>query len=324
MSEIILCNRPLSMDYLKKTCGIDSVLAKGTSCQKPESLSPFTPYLNSDTSSVLENQIMALLSPPNVSKNLTNLSLTLGGDNVVALAEISKQLQEFNVGMMGTSTSAYADRMGSFAKSVTEYQKSVMNVRDASKLSKAQQILAEQRAMRAFDDMQIKFRHELSSVTAGVKARRGTPMTNPQRAINIAKSSRSVAKLDVVSQVQANNLVKFSQHAKVLSKGVAVIDFSSRIGNIKNEYDAGGNWERQMFIESSSFAVSAAAGTAVANVGAAALGFLVVATPIGWVGLVVGGVVVAGAAAATSIGFNNAMKNNSGAWYDSIMEALGG
>ena len=98
-------------------------------------------------------------------------------------------------------------------------------------------------------------------------------------------------------QVQANNLVKFTKYAKVLVNGLAVIDFGSRAGNIHNSYQDGDNWERELFVESSSFAVSALTGTAVINAGTAALGLLVLATPIGWVGLVVGGLAIAGTAA---------------------------
>jgi len=114
-----------------------------------------------------------------------------------------------------------------------------------------------------------------------------------------------------------------SQYTKFLGNGLAVIDFGGRVGNIHNSYKAGGNWEREMFIESSSFAASAITGTAVVNVGSAALGFLMVATPIGWVGLIIGGVAVVGVAAAASIGMNNAITENSGGWYDSIMNSLG-
>jgi hypothetical protein len=135
----------------------------------------------------------------------------------------------------------------------------------------------------------------------------------------MARSSRNIAKLNITSQAQASNLVKYSQHAKLLGNGLAVIDFGARVGNIHNTYKAGGNWDREMFIESSSFALSAGAGTAVVNAGGAVLTLLMVATPIGWVGLVIGGVVVAGAAAGVAIGMNSAVKNNSGDWYDSIM-----
>lgn len=50
--------------------------------------------------------------------------------------------------------------------------------------------------------------------------------------------------------------------------------------------------------------------------------FLMVATPIGWVGLIIGGVAVAGTAAA-SIGVNSYMKNNSGDFYDDLMKNIG-
>jgi len=41
------------------------------------------------------------------------------------------------------------------------------------------------------------------------------------------------------------------------------IDFGSRIASIHNEYEAEGDWERELFIESSSFAVSTYAGITV-------------------------------------------------------------
>ncbi|BBA36161.1 uncharacterized protein sS8_4231 [Methylocaldum marinum] len=89
-----------------------------------------------------------------------------------------------------------------------------------------------------------------------------------------------------------------------------------------SSYQAGVNGERELFIESSSFAASAIAGTAAVNIGSAALGFLVLATPVGWVGLIVGGVAVAGVAAATSIWTNNIIKNNAGDVYDSILNRI--
>jgi len=87
----------------------------------------------------------------------------------------------------------------------------------------------------------------------------------------------------------------------------------SRIGNIHNEYKADGDWERELFIESSSFAVSATAGILTVKAGVA---FFVLATPIGWVGLIV-------TAAAASMGANYITKEKSGGVYDSIMKLIG-
>ena len=259
---------------------------------------------------------MCLLSPIPVSRELTRLSLSLGAENTLALANISSKLQEYNSGLIGASTSVYANRVGGFAGAVKTYQESLLNYRQVMKSNPAAKALAKKNVMTAYQQMQRRFNHELNAVTAGIKSRRGTPLSKPQRGINIARSSRNITRLDVTSRIEAQKLVKFSQHAKLLGNGLAVIDFSSRVGNIHNSYKSGDNWERDLFIESSSFAISAASGTAVVNAGGAALGFLVVATPIGWVGLIIGGVAVAGVAAATSIGMNELAKSKSGGLYD--------
>lgn len=285
-------------------------------------MSAYTPYWVNDTTPASRG-IITQLSPLPVARELTHLSLSFGGDNTLALAQMTQKLQEYNVSAMGASTSVYANRIGSFAGAVKNYQDALMAYRTSLPLNPAARTLAKQKAHAAFDKMQLHFRHELNAVTGQIKSRRGTPLTSTQRGTNIADSSRSIVKLDVTSQVQANDLVKFTKHARVLGNGLAIIEFSSGIGNIHTSYKSGGNWERELFIESSSFAASAVAGTIAVNAGAAALGFLMVATPVGWVGIIVGGVAIAGAAAAASLSVNHAFKKNSGSWYDSLMTVLG-
>ena len=81
---------------------------------------------------------------------------------------------------------------------------------------------------------------------------RGTVMSSPTRATSIAQSSRGthLAKLNITSQIQANNLVKFGQHAKVLGNGLAAIDFTSRAAGVIKTAGDGGDWERELFIQS--------------------------------------------------------------------------
>ncbi len=323
MSEILLCNQSMKADFLRNSCGIDSDLIHGRGCSKPNSISAFKPYVLGQELSSPDSQIISVLSAPKSANNLTNLSLSFGGDNTIALAEMTKKLQEYNVGLMGASTSVYANRLGGFAGAVKEYQDALIAYRGAINSNTTSKTIAKQKAFKAFQNLQFRFRNELNTINASVKSRRGTSLSSATRATNIARSSRSVAKLNVTSQAQAHNLVKFTQHSKFLGNGLAVIDFTSRVGNIHNEYNAGGEWERELFVESSSFALSAIAGTSAVSAGSAALGLLVVATPVGWVGLIVGGIAVAGVAAATSISVNNVVKENSGSWYDSIMKAIG-
>src|SRR5690554_2271019 len=323
MSEILLCNQSLNSQALQRQCGINTDQLSALSCEAPTMTAPNTPYLIGDDPSGIGRGALGQLAPAHVARGLTNLSLSFSGENVVALAEINAKLKEYNSGLMVASTSVYAHRIGGFAGSVKDYQTALMEYRQAARSGSPLKIAKKQQAHAAFRKMQSQFRNELDVVNSQVRARRGISLTSAERATNIARSSRNAAKLNVTSQVQANNLVKFSQHAKFLGNGLAVIDFGGRVGSIHNSFQAGGNWERELFIESSSFVASALTGTAAVNAGGAALGLLVIATPVGWVGLIIGGVAVAGVAAATSIGVNNIVKENSGSWYDSIMKAMG-
>ena len=323
MAEILLCGQSIKSESLNQ-CGINSESIVGMGCTNPVTLNAHRPYLVGKTPTGADIALLNRLSPAQTSKELTNLSLSLGADNTLAMADITAKLQEYNIGLIGATTSVYANRIQGFGGAVKNYQAALMDYRQALKSGPAAKLLAKQKAHAAFQKMQIGFRHELTAVTLQSRARKGTPLTSITRATNIANSSRNVVKLDVTSQVQANNLVKFSQQAKFLGNGLAVIDFGSRIGNIHNSYQAGEKWERELFIESSSFAAGAGAGILAVNAGGAALTFLMVATPIGWVGLIVGGIAVAGVAAATSIGVNNYAKENSGRLYDNIMKRISG
>lgn len=318
MSEIILCNRNFNASTFKNECGIDLELISSLNCANPSTISANKPYIlnGNNTSGV---GALRTLSHPEISSSLTNLSLSFGGDNIVALSSIHAKLQEFNVGVIGASSSTYANRMGGFVGSVKEYQSALMTYRGAVKANSAAKGMSKQKAKLAFDKMQKNFRQEINILTSQVKSSRGTPMTSFKRGTDIARSSRTIAKLNLTNQVQASNVVKLTRQAKFLGNGLAVIDYGSRIGNIHNSYKAGGNWEREMFIESTGFITSAATGSAVLNVGGAALTFLMVATPVGWVGLIVGGVAVAGTAAVASIAMNDYSKQNSGSLYDGIM-----
>ena len=320
MNGIILCNRNFNGSAFKNECGIGIEQALSLTCPNPKMIIANKPYLLKNGHATFGATTLAKLSNPATSKNLTDLSLSFGGDNLIALSAITAKLQEFNVGLMGAATSVYANRIGDFVGAVKDYQKALMEYRQASMTKSPTKAAAKQKAKIAFDKMQRKFRLEVKAITSQVKSSRGTPMTNFRRGANIARSSRSVAKLDLINPVQADNIVKFTKYAKVLGNGLTVIDFGGRVGNIHNSYKAGTNWEREMFIESTSFVASAAAGIGVVNAGGAALTFLMVATPVGWVGLIVGGLAVAGTAAVASISANNISKKMSGGFYDDIMK----
>lgn len=321
MSEYLFCDQAFSAKRLEQSCGvsIDDLVTLG--CEKPKTISAHTPYLlTNGAKDTLARNYLGQLSDHKVRRNLADLVVHYGGEATSALAGIyNKHGPEFNVGVIGSATSFYTERTEAFGKAVKEYQTALLQYREAAKAKSPDQMLRKYRVFDAYQKMQNKFGHELKMVAGDNASRRGTPFTNPQRAINIARDSRNAKKLFVANQAQANNLIKFSRHAKYLGQGLTAIDFASRAGSVHNTYKTGGQWERELFTESLSFAASTIVGSALVKVGAAAVGFVTVATPVGWVGLIVGGVAVAGTAAVGSMAVNGYLKSNAGGLYDSLM-----
>ena len=250
-------------------------------------------------------------------RNIHKLSATLGQDNVVGVSKAMMTLRDTTAALAGSAASVHAARGGAFTTAVQRCQNALLAYRDVMHGKGAPGVTpasAGQAIHTAFANMQQKFQYELKITALSQKGapRRGTPLGNSTRAMNIARSSRHIQKLQLTSVTQANALARFSQYGKVLGNGLVLIDVGSRVGNIHNEYKADGDWERELFIESSSFALSATAGVIAVKAGAAALMFLTVATPVGWVGLIV-------TAAAASIITNDLVKGSSGSWYDKIM-----
>ncbi|WDE05065.1 hypothetical protein SG34_027825 [Thalassomonas viridans] len=325
MSEIILTNQLLSRQSFKEQCGIELSQLKDIHGRTPEFAIGNTPYLL-ESLSPGNNQpdiegLSALnqLAPMYISRDLTNLSLSFGSDNVLALTQIRNKLHEANVGLTGASTSFYGNRVSGFIKAVQEYQSSLMQFREAIEARSPHKLAAEQKLNHAYKELQSKFQYEMEAVTAQMKSRRGSALSNIERGKNIARSSRNVTKLDVTSQAQTSQLAQFAKYAKFLGNGLAVIDFTSRIGNIHNTQKAGGNWHRQLFIESSGFAASAAIGTGFLKAGTYGLSLLMVSTPLGWAGFVIGGALVVGATAGASMTANNIITKDAGGIYDSLM-----
>lgn len=324
MSELLLSRHALDPAQLSNRChlGIDQLTAPG--CAKPPLILAHTPYLIGCKDADIS--ILNTLSRPPVARGLTELSLNFGSDALLPLAKIRDDLSDAGVGLLSESA-VYANRRGSnFVHAVRGYQNALLEYRKAivANAPNRARISARQTAQRAFDELQRQFRSELRIVTAQIKSRRGTPLTSSERALNIARSSRDITKLHVANQIEANTLVRLITHAKLLVNGLAVINFGARVGTIRNEYRAGGDWHRQMFIESLSFASSASLGSAVASAGSATLIFLIAATPAGWVGLATigGGIPVAGAAAGAAVGIDNFVQKNADAVYDSLLKEM--
>jgi hypothetical protein len=258
-----------------------------------------------------------------LKKDVTDMAMDLGEESTIAIAEIAAGLRDYSAAATGAATSVYARRMQGFGMAVKRVQDTLLEYRSVAKSDPTAAVAARQKVTQAYQALKKGFKHEVDIVTARMRASRATILARPNRALDIARRSGRVAKLRVFDQVQASRLVRFGKYGRYLGNGLAVIDFGGRIDKIHGSYEAGEDWCREMFIESSSFAASTGVALAITNYGTTiagnALACLLAATPAGWV-LIVVGVGVAAAAAGTAIYLDKTVKENSGNWYDAIMK----
>lgn len=318
MNTVLLCNRDLSAPAVQQACSLNLQQLSELHCPNPKLAKANTPYLLNGHNDAQGRRIQTLLAPAHIARTVTDLSLTFGEDNTLAIAAMMEQLKDYNIALTGASTSVYGERLNGFARSVKEYQVALLTYRDAKLSGASNHGQLKQSAHAAFLKMQRTFNAELNTVTSHIRSRRGTPLTSAQRGTNIAGSSRNAVRLELSSEIEAHRLVKFSQYTSLLGNGLAVVDFGVRAGKVHSSYKAGGDWERDLFIESSRFAASAAAGVIAAKAGIAIFMF---ATPVGWAAVIAGGLLIAGAAA-VSIAADRHFEKNGELYYDNIMNTL--
>ncbi|OMH33842.1 hypothetical protein [Motiliproteus sp. MSK22-1] len=319
MATVLMCEKPTAVSSLNHLCDIQPTESIQTvTCEILTTLSPYTPYLVGDYSRPQDQGIVNPIAsmPQSSAKNLMGLVSEFGEDKTIAIAQVMSTISNpYSTAGMGAATSVYGGRMTGFVGAVKAYQAALKQHKQALSYPGGRQ-MSKVRIQRAHQNMIQQFNLEVELATAGKKIRKGHPLMNATRARHIAESGRSVAKLELISQIEAQNLVKFSKYTQLLGNGLAVIDFTSRAGAIHNTYKAGGNWEKKMFVEASGFALGAITGTAIVNGG---LALLALATPVGWVFLIGAGIAITAAAAGGAMVVDHQTKNLADWGYERLM-----
>ncbi|CCN35956.1 conserved hypothetical protein [Vibrio nigripulchritudo SO65] len=298
MAEILFTNRALTRNDVMTQCGINDSPLFSLTNSTPNQILPNVPHVLGEKSPV-NTSILSSLSQQPVAKTLNQVTSHFGEESAVALAEVTNQLTSLTPGMIGTTTSLYTDRVSGFVKAVQKYQSALEYYHEVSKSKSPMASAAKRQVHKLFQEIQVKFRSELASVVARNRAKNKSKLAlnNSTRGVNLAKSNRNINKLNVTSQVQADNLVKMTKYAKVLGNGLAMIDFTSRGAGIYNTYKAGGNWTKEMAVQGAGFAVGGLTGIAMVK---GALYLVPLITPFGLIALVATGVAVVAATAYTS------------------------
>ena len=266
-----------------------------------------TPYLVGTDAGSMDHAIRARLAPYPVARPLTDICVALGSDTTLALAELTDELRDLDdyaLAGAGSALGTFSARMQRFAATVGDYEGSMGQYWKAARWRTAggaqDMALARQRMQASGTRLAEGFRHELARAGSDLSLRqRGLLVQDGRTAIRV-REARGVAHLEVRSVLEASRLSRMARTAGVLGKGLLAFDFFRRGSKVMAEYEAGGDWRREMSVEGAGYGLSVAASALVTLAGVRALGMLVLAVPGGWV-LIVGGLGVVTAAAATGL-----------------------
>lgn len=150
-----------------------------------------------------------------------------------------------------------------------------------------------QKIKTKYTDLHGRFGRELNRITGGIKSNvRQSPLLNANNAMKIATGQSSGARtIPLTGAKETKNLMKVLKGARVIGKGVVLVDLGFRVNNVRMQPTMEGKI-RQATIEASGFAFSAALAM---NVGQAIAPIILVNPVLGILLLIVVG---AGAAIA--------------------------
>jgi len=194
------------------------------------------------------------------------------------------------LGAGATALNAKEARLSNFGKAIFKYQTALIDVHNAakSKANKTTLIKLGQKVKAAHIDLNKKFTKEIKHFSSKSKAgKRGNIWSSPERASNIARSSRNTSRLQLTSLSGIRSIRGLEFVSDVAGKGIIALDAGIRLDNVYKEYKAGENWQRTAAVEATGFGLGTAVGVFTGTkVITAGMGIALALGPVGWVILI--------------------------------------
>lgn len=218
------------------------------------------------------------------------------GDLTVALAAFYDKHLAFvdlqnTAGLVGAGATAKVAHLDVFQASLRRYQAALIELHAferSGRGSGAQRAQLQQMARQRFDALNKQFRVELDRLVpaADLGKNRGGPLTSSARGIRLASRARA-RRLYVADQGKAVQIAGLARAINHVGNSMIVLDAGIRAHGIYRTYQSGGNWQREAAVEATGFGIGGAIGIGVGQLTVAALTMGLVATPVGWVAIVV-------------------------------------
>jgi hypothetical protein len=268
---------------------------------------------------------------PRAQCTIADINASFGSDMLVALSgfhhgkikplliALNNYAQNESPGWSGAAATATQSRLDSFGKTVIKHHVALNKLHQgfAAKLPRIEITRLENTVKMTVKALNTSFQTELNKYFPHSAGRRGTIMTNADRAIGMAKGARTYQPLNISNGAQFSKVLNFSKAANYAGKGALIFDAGIRVKGVRAHQEAGKDWQRKAVMETTGFGLGAAAGAFTGSaIISSTVGIALMATPVGWV-FVIGTGITAGYFAAK--GGDILGKGLSGVVYDRNM-----
>ncbi|MCO6356283.1 hypothetical protein GBO14_16305 [Pseudoalteromonas shioyasakiensis] len=297
--EIRICIDSVTAEFVKCKEDKEDTFTKDNNHIKNQVITSGTPYIwrreYSDSYTPPTNEQQSIvrqfdLLPAQSRRNIAYMLRDFGSETLMAISDFQNQVMPFLAenthGIVGAGATSIQARSSKFATYANKYEAALRDIRMAHKsgMPKYHMVALEQKAFSIFKELNGQFRAELQRFMSVNRAsRRGTVWSNPNRGINIAKSARHSAKLDISSTAEFNKIKRIENTGRWLGNGMILLDGAFRANKVYNDYKNDKDWQRSLSTELASFGASTFAGIITASSVTTALSSFLMLTPYGWV-----------------------------------------
>lgn len=312
--------------FLQDNPHIKTVISKGTPFLLRDDYNDPAEKISLDSTPNIMNRLRTI--DPSTQCTIADINASFGSDMLVALSgfhegkikpllvALNNYAQNESPGWSGAAATATESRLDSFGKAVMKHHIALNKLHQGfvANLPRIEITRLEGTVKSTIKALNESFKTELNKYFPHSAGRRGTIMTNSDRAIGMAKGAKTYQPLNITNSAQFSKVLNFSKVANYAGKGALIFDAGIRVKGVIADKVAGRDWQRKAVMEATGFglggAVGAFTGSAIIS---STIGIALMATPVGWV-FVIGTGVAAGyfvAKKADSFG-----KGVAGAIYD--------
>lgn len=167
-------------------------------------------------------------------------------------------------GLAGMGTAVLAARADSFEKAIAAYQHALIQLNDYHRVGRVaaqRKLELHNRVIAAYENLNHYYQQELRRIvpTDRFMKNKGSALSNAERGVTLAERPRGRG-IHVADIHEGQQVSKFAKGIRYAGKSAVVLDAGFRVNTAHNTYVNGGDWQRELAVQSGGMSASATTG----------------------------------------------------------------